>query len=247
MLLFVDREPIPFSGRGVFFYLTAGFFTAFLGRVLLNAGIRKIGSSRAAAIKNAAPLFTILIAVSLIGERITYGAALGMVVILAALAFQAKHDFSRSEMLDGRNKYWGFFLALASAAAFGIGQASRKEGVIHYADPVFGSLIGSAFALIVFVIMELVQKRFHETVTNNFRRINVHFILAGVLTGIAQVSFFSFADVYPRLLYERRGGGGTDHHGHFGKLVFEKGGKYRAPHHPHRLCRVYRNRHVSRR
>lgn len=198
--LFGTEPAAPWNWTGFFFYLAAGFFTAFLGRVLLNAGIRKIGSSRAAAVKNAAPMFTILIAVGFIGERITWGAGAGIAIILIALFIQARHDFAKAENVQGKRKIIGLVLTVCAAASFGIGQAARKQGVLSYDEPILGSLIGSFFALIVFVLMEITQKRFKETVWNNFQKMNPFFILAGVLTGVAQVSFF-LSLVYTNVSY----------------------------------------------
>ncbi|GAB7386937.1 hypothetical protein BSNK01_07730 [Bacillaceae bacterium] len=217
---FGEKKAVPFNFEGMFYYFMAGFFTAFLGRVLLNGGIRRIGSPRAAAVKNAAPIVTVALAVTILGERISLWGGIGIAIIFLALFFQAKADFSRerlkvekikdekqedkagdeiedktkdktkAEKKKEKEKRLGFVLAAVAAVSFGIGQTARKMGIIHYADPILGSLVGSAFALLVFVCMEIVQKRFKDTVWNNFLQPNAYFILAGVLTGIAQVSFF---------------------------------------------------------
>lgn len=180
----------PFSWEGLFFYMLAGFATAFLGRVFLFGGIRRIGSSRAAGIKNSAPVFTIVIAVLLMGERISFGAGVGMLIIFAALFLQARSDFRQAGTMEGKEKKYGVLLALVAAVFFGIGQAARKQGVILYADPILGSLIGSLFALFVFTMMEASKRRLKETWRRNFSKLNLYFIGAGVLTGVAQICFF---------------------------------------------------------
>ena len=185
-----DRGAIPFSMRGMLYFMLAGFCTAFLGRVFLLAGIRRIGSSRAAALKNAAPIFTTLAAVLLLGERISPGAGLGMAVIFAALFLQAVSDFRKSASLERDRTRSGVALALCSAVCFGLGQVARKQGVLDYADPLFGSLVGSVFALAVFTLLEAAKGRLAETWRRNFRRLNPYFIAAGAATGIAQISFF---------------------------------------------------------
>jgi drug/metabolite transporter (DMT)-like permease len=181
---------VTFSWEGIGFYMLAGFFTAFLGRIFLFGGIRRVGSPRAAGIKNSAPIFTIVIAVLLMGEDISVGAGIGMLIIFAALFLQARDDFRQAGRLDGKDKKYGILLALIAGVCFGIGQAARKQGVILYADPILGSLIGSLFALFVFTLMEASKRRLLETWKRNFRTINLYFVGAGVLTGIAQISFF---------------------------------------------------------
>ncbi len=190
MFLFGEKEMAPVSWIGVFFYMLAGFCTVFLGRTLLFAGIRKIGSSRAAALKNAAPVFTIIMAVLLLGETISLLAGTGILVILTFLFLQARFDFRSAGDHGEREDKSGFMLAIAAAICFGIGQGLRKLGILYDSDAVLGSLIGSVFALLVFILMEIGRKQLKLTLAWNFKNINLYFVAAGIVTGFAQVSFF---------------------------------------------------------
>jgi drug/metabolite transporter (DMT)-like permease len=190
MLFFGQRENTPFSMFGLFFYVLAGFFTAFLGRSLLFSGIRKIGSSRAVALKNSAPIFTIIVAILLLEEKISFIAGIGIMSILSALFLQAKYDFDKLQTQNVEGEKLGFILSIVAAMCFGVGQVFRKLGVIHYADAILGSLIGSFFALIVYILVEMSRKQLKITLYRNFQSINIYFIAAGIVTGIAQVSFF---------------------------------------------------------
>jgi drug/metabolite transporter (DMT)-like permease len=190
MFLFGGKEMAPVSWMGVSFYMLAGFCTVFLGRTLLFAGIRKIGSSRAAALKNAAPVFTIVMAVLFLGETISLLAGVGILVILTFLFLQARSDFRSERDHSDQGDKSGFMLALAAAICFGIGQGLRKLGIMYDSDAVLGSLIGSVFALSVFILMEIGRKQLKLTLARNFRSINLYFIAAGIVTGLAQVSFF---------------------------------------------------------
>jgi drug/metabolite transporter (DMT)-like permease len=200
MAAFQESETPPFSGKGIFFYLIAGFSTAFLGRVLLFGGIRRIGSPRAAGIKNSAPVFTIFIAVVLMGERISFEAGIGIIIIFLALFLQARYDFRQADQVDEKEKKHGIFLAITAAVFFGIGQAARKQGIIYYADPILGSLIGSVFALFSFMMMALYKKQLKETLIRNFQSFNLYFVGAGIFTGIAQLCFF-LSLLYTRVSY----------------------------------------------
>lgn len=190
MYLFGEKEMAPVSWIGASFYMLAGFCTVFLGRTLLFAGIRKIGSPRAAALKNAAPVFTIIMAVLFLEEQITLLAGTGILVILTFLFLQARFDFRSASDHPKQKDKSGFMLALAAAICFGIGQGLRKLGIMYDTDAVLGSLIGSAFALFVFVLMEMGRKQLKLTLARNFKNINLHFMAAGIVTGLAQVSFF---------------------------------------------------------
>lgn len=188
--LFRQTEMPLLNRTGFFFYLLAGFSTAFLGRLFLSRGIRKIGSTRASGLKNSAPIFTIFIAVVLMGEQISYGASLGMSIIFIALFLQARFDFKRNGDVHEKDRKYGLLLSITAAICFGIGQAARKQGIIYYSDPILGSLIGSVFALVAFLIFEFYQNQINETFLRSIKSLNYFFVGAGICTAIAQLSFF---------------------------------------------------------
>ena len=191
LLLFTGQKIGEINGWGVFYFSLAGFFTAFMGRTLLFAGIRHIGSSRAAAIKNSAPVFTVFAAVIFLQERISLWGGIGMAVISAALIWQARHDFVRTRHLATGQNSLGLLVSFLSAIAFGVGQVFRKQGIIHYSDPILGALIGSTFALFAFVLFKLFRGNLKESIVSNVKNINIHFILGGAFTAFAQICFFS--------------------------------------------------------
>lgn len=189
--MLIGQAPFaPFNWWGIFFFLLAGFVTAFLGRTILIHSIKRIGPSRAAGIKNAAPIFTIIVAVSFMGERITPLAGVGILIIFSALFLQARHEFKQTPADSSRDKKVGMLLACGAAVSFGLGHAIRKQGVLFYPDPILGSLLGTLFALLVLVVGEATQGQLGETIKRNFKQLNGYYIAGGVMTGIAQMSFF---------------------------------------------------------
>ncbi|MEB3101922.1 DMT family transporter [Ferviditalea candida] len=208
---------MPLALENFVYFALAGIFTAFVGRILLFAGIRRIGSSRVAALKNTAPVFTVIIAVLLLGERISFWGGVGMAVIFAALFLQALHDFHQSKLpradetkptspQDSGQKApqsklrSGLLLSFSAALFIGLGQISRKQGMVDFDDPILGSLIGSSVALLLFLLMKSVNGSLKETILSNLRHFNTHFVVAGMLTGIAQISFFA-ALLYTNVSY----------------------------------------------
>lgn len=66
------------STVGFLWFAGSGFLTSFLGRSTLFTSIGLIGSSRAAAIKNTAPVFTVAVAVLFLSERLSLSATIGV-------------------------------------------------------------------------------------------------------------------------------------------------------------------------
>jgi drug/metabolite transporter (DMT)-like permease len=191
VVLFIRIKPLEFNISGFLFFVLAGFFTAFLGRSALFIAIHRMGSVRAAALKNAAPLFTVLFAITIIGEQITLIAGVGMCMILLALFIHATNEYrnARTE-LTGEAKRWGILIGVFSAICFGFGQAIRKQGILHYEEPFLGALIGVTVAWIAFFIVESVKGRFHSSVLGGLKASNMYFVLGGISSGLAQAFFF---------------------------------------------------------
>ncbi len=74
-----------FSAEAFVWFVVAGLSSTFLGRQTLFGGIRLIGAARAAAIKNATPLVTLIIALTFLGERLTLLAGGGIAMIMVGL------------------------------------------------------------------------------------------------------------------------------------------------------------------
>lgn len=189
-MILTSKEVSKPSGWVFFYFAAAGFFTAFLGRTSLFAGIRRIGSPRAASIKNAAPIFTIIVAVALLGENIDPLSGLGIFIVMGALLWQSYRDFIQFSGSLVRQGKIGIGLSVLSAVFFGLGQGARKQGISIYADPLAGALIGVIFALFSFMVSEIVLNRRYDTMLNSIKDINGYFILAGFVTALAQISFF---------------------------------------------------------
>lgn len=192
LIVFFIRTYSPtFDLHGFLFFVLAGFFTSFLGRSTLFAAIQRMGPVRSAALKNAAPLFSVLFAVTFIGEHITFLAAIGMFTILSALFFHVRYDYINAQNgQKGKENNWGILLGVFAAIFFGFGQAIRKLGIIHYDDPIFGALVGVSVAWIAFLLVETLKSRFHSSVVNGLKVTNRYFVLAGISSGISQAFFF---------------------------------------------------------
>ncbi|MDG5787136.1 DMT family transporter [Evansella sp. AB-P1] len=189
-ILLFRSEPITVTLPGVIAFMIAGICTSFLGRATLFAGIRKIGSSRAAAIKNTNPVITIFIAILFLGERVGWYSWFGIAFILFGLFLTAYEQWKENGFSYKDNAWVGIFLATFASVSFGTGFAIRKLGMMEIHDPFLGALIGGYVAFIAYNITLLVKKRLKDTVTTQFKQLNIFYLLAGVATCFGVLSFF---------------------------------------------------------
>jgi drug/metabolite transporter (DMT)-like permease len=101
LIAVVLRGGANLAPAGLAWFVLAGVLGPFLGRILLFAGIHRLGPVRASSVVNTAPLVTVALAVVLVGEELSPGAiaATALVVVglgvLAVEAFQHEERFGR--------------------------------------------------------------------------------------------------------------------------------------------------------
>lgn len=172
-LIFLFTDLPAFNWVGIFSFVGAGFFTSFLGRILLFSGILIIGASRAGSFKITAPLFTVLIAVFILKEKIATIHFLGIFIILMGVVIVVRETQDKLKVVDAldidsnekpeqsndagnniqenKEKKAGIIIALLAGLSFGTGNVLRKVGVLYYPNPLVGGVINS-FASLIFLI-----------------------------------------------------------------------------------------------
>lgn len=74
------------TARAVVAFVAAGFIGTVFGRLALFTGIQRVGASRAEPVKASNPLFAAVVAVLVLGERMTSEHVLGVVLIVVGVA-----------------------------------------------------------------------------------------------------------------------------------------------------------------
>lgn len=184
--LFSDDFPSP-TGLGMLLFVLAGICTTFFGRSMLFAGIRRVGPSRAVALKNTSPVFVLVFAILILNESYGVWPWLGLLLIFAGLGLQGLQLFTQSE---SKMNQLGLLFSILAAIGFGIGQGFRKQAMLLFADPFAGAFIGATVALLIFSISEAMKGKFVEVVKTNFQSLNKYYICAGVMTSMAVLTFF---------------------------------------------------------
>jgi drug/metabolite transporter (DMT)-like permease len=211
-------QPTGLEAAAVF--ASIGITGPFLGRTFLFAGIDRIGVVRASAIKSAAPIITLLMAVLLIGERFTVLGSAGIGLILAgvfivvreslvgarvpslataagAAAAAAGESLSTAE--SDRHHVAGVVLAMLAAVAFGASNGLSKVGLNLVPDAIQAGFFAAWAALALYVAWAAIRGRLRE-LGPALRLRRRWFWLAGLVGTAGQLTFFAalhFIDVGP--------------------------------------------------
>ena len=139
VLLLVPRN--EYNWHAAPYFIASGVVGTAAGRLFRVAAIEKVGASVSAAILNLAPLISTVLAVLLLGERITLPILTGTLVVVfgtTLLSVSGRHVGFRT-----RDLLYPFI----SATCFGVVAILRKLG-LGLAGPLFDSAINITAALI---------------------------------------------------------------------------------------------------
>ena len=160
-----------FTMRSVLLFASAGLIGTVGGRIARFLAIEKVGASVASALINLTPLIATLLAILLLGERVTLPIVAGTVVIVIGTVVLS---------LSGQQlgfRPWMIILPLLSATAFGIVAIIRKLG-LGGMGPVLGTAVNYTAALIAISTIMLASG--HRGIYACRGRTLAYFIAAGV-------------------------------------------------------------------
>jgi len=191
LVIFLGGHWVPLVPRAVVWFVLAGIATSFIGRQVLFASVRMNGPSRAGSYKVAAPLFTVLIGLLILKEKVGTGALVGAGICLAGICVISLRGFShpRGEIPESPWKSLGPLVGLASALAYAGGMAVRKVGIAVWPSAVGGAEIGSLTAMTLTLVSFAVSGR-KIPWSGIFSTKSRHFYYSGICTGLAVLCLF---------------------------------------------------------
>lgn len=188
---FIDAVEI--NGTGVLYFILAGFLTTFVGRFTLFKSFRRIGATKGTAIKNSAPLFTIVFALIFLNEALSIVPTIGIIFVLFGLFIQGYYllNYGNQQLTKMQlNDRSGYLFAFTAAVVFGVGQGVRKFGMEALPDPYLGAFISALVAILIMIMIEGRKENIIAKLKNQVVRPNPYYLIGGVATSVAMLSFF---------------------------------------------------------
>lgn len=186
----------------ILWFAGAGVLTMFIGRVFLFASVQHLGAVRASAVKRLNPVFSVLLAVLVLGESIDLYTAIGMLLIFASFAVLVRQSLkdaagngaapgTAAPSWQGRLKSLGFFYGPVSALAYAVGYIARKQGLEITPDAAFGTMVGSLVGALVFVIAARFFDSYRQSMRAALTCFNPWLFAAGTLSSVGQLLYFA--------------------------------------------------------
>ena len=194
-VLFVLAAPFTFDAEGfnaraaVLFALVGLFFPAVV-TILTFRSNEQLGPTVTGAVSGTAPLFALLAAALLLGEKIPAQAAAASVAILAGVALLSWKPGTANPGFLG----WSLLWPLSGALIRGFAQAGAKAGLLLWPNPFAASLIG----YLVSSAAVTGASRFRRTASPRATAHGVAwFVITGVLNGSAVILMYAALSLAP--------------------------------------------------
>lgn len=181
-----------FLNMGIFFFLAAGIIGPFWGRVLLYIGIEKVGTAIASTLYEDKPLFSVLAAVFILGESLSFSILLGMLLMILGSAIvslersggQIEKNWSKKDLI----------YPLTAGACYGVAHALRKMGLNITPSPIVGVMVQNIGAMIFIPILVFSRNNKEEVLSKN-KNAWLLFGLVGILQVSAQWCLFKALEI----------------------------------------------------
>ncbi|WNZ28883.1 MAG: DMT family transporter [Candidatus Bathyarchaeota archaeon] len=142
--------------EGILLFLLAGFLAPGLARLVYFKGMKTVGISVNSSIFSTYPLYTSIIAVTVLGEVLTTQNWIGLICIIAGVIFISKTLDKSSLTKHATIK--GLIIPVLGSFTIAFSQIIRKEGLNIYNQPLLGVAIGYTTSLIFYLIVLFFSK-----------------------------------------------------------------------------------------
>jgi drug/metabolite transporter (DMT)-like permease len=202
--------PVGFHMQAFGLFLAAGAFSTYLGRWFFFRAIDVLGPAKASAFQVSNPMFTVVIAWFLLGEKLApldfFSIAVAIVglamvsyvpgIIVATLG-SVRRRVTRSQLQRGKasrsllevfRALWasGIAIAVVSAAAYSISNVLRGAAVHRWNEPVLGATLGALVGMALHLVAQghglAIWRELRASRPGNL----AYYVAIGVLTITAQ-------------------------------------------------------------
>lgn len=138
--------PSQLIWTGIGFFVASGLLASALGRLCNYMSIDRLGVPFSASIIGSSPLFSLLFAFLLVGEKITFPVIFGTILVVIGIVLTSTGNSDGGFRLRASH----LNLPILAAAFYGASSAVRKIGLNILPEPALGAMVGAAASLVVF-------------------------------------------------------------------------------------------------
>jgi len=177
------------SSGAILIFVLVGFFQPGLTRLLTYKGIDALGVAITDPIRATTPLFSAVMAIIFLGEKITLPIVIATLLIIAGITLLSW----RGGSMKGRNSVYLWYPLGASALA-GCSQVLRKFGLAAVPHPFLAAAVTASSSFVISVATLWYVEKNKETWMMN-RRCFWYFLSAGITISLGMVCIYYALDL----------------------------------------------------
>ncbi|PVX25176.1 MAG: hypothetical protein CW691_05375 [Candidatus Bathyarchaeum sp.] len=155
-LKFTDLNTV--NPEGLMLFVLAGLLAPGIARLFYFKGMETAGISANASIFATYPLYTSIVAVSLLGEALTAENWIGLGCVIAGVIFVGR-NVNRTGTQSNKIPKKGLIAPVLGSLAIAFSQIVRKEGLNIYNQPLLGVAVGYSTSIIVYILVIVASKQ----------------------------------------------------------------------------------------
>ncbi len=196
LFLLLEAGRVPLRGSretltGLGYFACAGVSAMAFGRTLVFTSIRRLGPTRASAVKRLNPFFSVLLAALILDERVTSADLAGLAAIAIAFAVLFSDSLWRSNRTVASANPAAYGIGVTAALAYAVAYVGRKAGLGILDAPALGTFVSALSGFAVFACLALVSARYRPMFRDVFRNIDRPVFIAALLVSVGQVLMFA--------------------------------------------------------
>ena len=186
--------------KGLAWFAVSGLLTTAAGRSLYFVSVRDLGAVRATAMKRVTPLFSVLLAVVILGEMLAHRTAMGLLMVAASIFLLFGESLAlarrRRRLSDQPGEpeflFWrGYGSGALSGFSYAAGYIVRKIGLVALPNGLFGTFVGAMTALAYYAIVAIARPDQRAILKAELRLHNAWHVLAALAISLGQICVFA--------------------------------------------------------
>lgn len=178
------QAPLVLQWRGAAWFAASGIIGIFLGRRMLLDAVIALGAARASVLHSSSPVFTLIGAWLIVGERLgafELGVMAFVILGLWITQMPGSGQAAGAKPASGVLRR-GVLIGLLAVVGFGMGNALRGAAMRSWNEAIFGTLIATVAALTCHLVSIRDWGKIGESLRNGDRRGLALFAASGVAT-----------------------------------------------------------------
>ena len=182
----------PETAMGIAWFVFAGVAAMIFGRTLVFASIRRLGATRASAVKRLNPFFSILLAAVFLSEVVTRFDLAGLAAIALAFTILIRDGLRRGGSGGAQpSGSLSYAIGAGAALAYAVAYIARKAGLDLLDAPALGTFVSALSGFIGFAVLAAVVPSYRPMFQGLFRDLDRRIMAAAVLVSLGQILMFA--------------------------------------------------------